>query len=328
MPIRERNLSPSLAAKIAQMGIFLSPNAHIIYVDSGHAATGTGKPGSNPRNPLSTINAAFTVADTAVTASNGDVVLVMPGHTENITNATDLAPDVVGVNIVGLGRGSDRPTLTFTATGSNIPISAANITMSNFLMTISGTIDVVVGITVSAADVLLRDIEMREAAIDDQFVDAIQGATCARLHVDGFKFVGATASDQATQSAINITDTSTEIEISRFNLLGSFTEGAIELAATTDTYIHHGRIEQRHTSRDECIRTATTTTGYIESVRLRTATDDTAGMDAISGDTDMQLYDIGIVNADAEMAAEGALTDQWRIDNTATTNSPFNASMV
>ncbi|KKL22528.1 hypothetical protein LCGC14_2434510, partial [marine sediment metagenome] len=176
MPIQERNLSPSLAAKIAQMGIFLSPNANIIYVDSGHASTGTGKPGSSPRNPLSTINAAFTAADTAVTASNGDVVIVMPGHTESITNATDLAPDVVGVNIVGLGRGSDRPTLTFTATGSNIPISAANITMSNFLITNSGTIDVVVAITVSAADVLLKDIEIREAAIDDQFVDAIEGA--------------------------------------------------------------------------------------------------------------------------------------------------------
>ena len=234
----------------------------------------------------------------------------------------------LGVNIVGLGRGSDRPTLTFTATGSNIPISAANITMSNFLITTTGTIDVVVGITLSAADVLLRDIEIREASITSQFVDAIQGATCDRLHVDGYKFVGATASDQATVSALNITDTSAEIEISRFNLLGSFSEGGIEVAACTDMYIHHGRIEQRHTSRDECIRTATTTTGYIESVRLRTATDDTAGMDAISGDTNMQLYDIGIVNADAEIAASHPIGNLEITDNTATTNFPFNFSMV
>ncbi len=328
MAITEQDLAPGLAAKVAQMGIFLSPNANVIYVDSGHASTGTGKPGSDPRNPLSTIQGALTAANTAVTASNGDLIVVMPGHTESITNATDLAPAIVGVNILGLGRGSDRPTLTFTATGSNIPISAANITMSNFLITCSGTIDVVVGITVSAADVLLKDIEIREAAIDDQFVDAIQGATCARLVVDGFKFVGATASDQATQSALNITDTSTEIEITNFNLLGSFEQGAIELAATTDTYIHHGRIEQRHTSRDECIRTATTTTGYIESVRLRTATDDTAGMDAISGDIDMQLYDIGIVNADAEIAMQHPISDLDRNDNVTTTNFPFNASMV
>lgn len=327
MAIQERNLSPALAAKIAQMGIFLSPNANIIYVDSGHAATGTGKPGSDPNNPLSTIQGALTADDTAVTASNGDVIVVMPGHTETISNATDLAPAIVGVNIVGLGRGTDRPTLTFSATGSNIPISAANITMSNFLITCTGTIDVVAGITLSATDILLKDIEIRESAITSQFIDAIQGATCARLKVDGYKFVGATASDQATVSAINITDTSAEIEIVNFNLLGSFSQGGIEVAAVTDLYIGHGRIEQRHSTRDECILTSTTTTGYIESVRLRTATDDTAGMDAISGDNDMQLYDISIVNADAEVATMDH-TDLFRTDNTATTNFPFNASMV
>ncbi len=294
-------------------------DGNVFYVDSN--ADGAGNGGKSPSDAFATLE----LAKGACVA--GDTVIVLEGHTESITGATTWVPNVAGVKWIGLGRGARRPTLTFTATDSEVPIAGAGVEIHNFLVTISGTIDVVVGFTPGAVDILLQDIEMREAAIDDQFVDAIQGASCARLQVRGYKFVGATASDQATQSAINITDSSPEIEIVDYNLLGSFAEGAIEVSTVIDLYIGHGRIEQRHTTRDECIRLATTTTGFIEGARLRTATDDTAGMDAISGDHDMQLYDIGIVNADAEIATMDH-TDLFRTDNTATTNYPFDASMV
>ncbi len=323
MAITEQDLAPGLAAKVAQMGIFLSPNANVIYVDSGHASAGTGKPGSNPRNPLSTIDAAFTAADTAVTASNGDLIIVMPGHTESIADATSLAPDVVGVTILGLGRGSDRPTITFTNASGNIPISAANISMINFLMTISGTIDVTAGITVSAANVLLKDIEMREAAIDDQFVDAIVGATCARLHVDGYKFVGATASDQATQSALSITDTSAEIQITNFNLLGSFAAAGLDITgAATDLYIADGRIEQRHTSMDATITVSGTATGFLQHVYVRTATDDATGMTAaLTATNNLQIFDFRVVNADGEIGVDGPTSDLDQTDNDGATGT-------
>ncbi len=277
--------------------------------------------GLTPSRAVVTVNAAIALA------TAGDTIYVMENHVEAITNNSDLVISKA-VKVIGLGRGARRPTLTFNETASNIPISAIGAELHNFLMTIATTKDVVVGITVSAVDVLIKDVEMREASLTDQFVDAIQGATCAGLHIDGFKFVGDTGGDEATQSAINITDTSAEIEITNFNLLGSFVEGGIEVAAVTDLLIAHGRIEQRHTSRDECIRTATTTTGYINDVQLRTATDDTAGMDAISGDNNMQLYSIGIVNADAEIAAQHPIGNLEISDNTATTNYPFNFSMV
>jgi hypothetical protein len=41
---------------------------------------------------------------------------------------------VAGVAIIGLGAGSLRPTLTFTtATTANIPVTAANMSIQNFL---------------------------------------------------------------------------------------------------------------------------------------------------------------------------------------------------
>ena len=65
-------------------------------------------------------------------ASRGDVILVMPGHTETLSSATALALNVAGVTILGLGSGSLRPTFTRdTAATTKIPVSAANVTVEN-----------------------------------------------------------------------------------------------------------------------------------------------------------------------------------------------------
>ncbi len=68
------------------------------------------------------------------TAVTGDTILVMPGHTENISSATALALDIADINIIGLGVGTSRPTLTLdTGATSTIAVSAANITIKNIV---------------------------------------------------------------------------------------------------------------------------------------------------------------------------------------------------
>ncbi len=102
---------------------------NIWYVNS---ATGsdTANNGKSTTLAFATINQAITSA----TASNGDVIYVMPGHTETITTTTNLALSKAGLNIVGLGAGSLRPTLTFTtANTANIPVTASNVTIQNIL---------------------------------------------------------------------------------------------------------------------------------------------------------------------------------------------------
>jgi len=65
-------------------------------------------------------------------ANRGDVVLVLPTHTETISSATALALDVAGVSIIGLGNGTARPTITLdTAVTSTIAVSVANVTIEN-----------------------------------------------------------------------------------------------------------------------------------------------------------------------------------------------------
>lgn len=75
----------------------------------------------------------FTTIDAAIgacTANAGDVIVVLPGHTEAVTS-TSIACDVAGVSIVGVGSGSLKPTLTFAATDSRINVTAANCTFQN-----------------------------------------------------------------------------------------------------------------------------------------------------------------------------------------------------
>lgn len=86
---------------------------------------------------FSTIDAAIS----ACTANAGDIIYVMPGHTEAVT-VSSIACDVAGVTIIGLGAGSLKPTLTFGATDSRINVTAANCTWRNFRMT-AGIGDVV-----------------------------------------------------------------------------------------------------------------------------------------------------------------------------------------
>ena len=265
----------------------------------------------------------------SLTANQGDVIYVLPGHTETVANATTIVPDVAGISIIGLGRGTARPTITFTNASGNIPISADNIVLENIHFTISGTTDVTAGITITGEYALLKNITMKQSAATAEFVDGVVLATGGDYsEIDGFEFDGVLQGG-STQTAISITAALKNVRIRNVWAVATAATGIIENVsnAAVDLVIENVVLEQRHSSRDECIMTTTTTTGFIINAVLRTATDDTAGMDAISGDLNMQLYNIGIVNADAEVATMDH-TDLFVTDNTATTNFPFNASMV
>ncbi len=103
----------------------------------------------------STIDAAIN----ACTASAGDIIYVLPGHTEAITSGS-IACDVAGVSIIGLGSGSLKPTLTFGATDSKITVGAANCKFKNLRIT-AGVGDVVTAFlhATAAQNTIYEDIE-------------------------------------------------------------------------------------------------------------------------------------------------------------------------
>ena len=95
----------------------------------------------------------------ACVASRGDVIYVLPGHTEAVTNGS-IALDIAGVSIIGLGSGSLKPTLTFGATDSKINVTAANCTLQNLRFT-AGIGDVVTAVlhATAAQNTRYLDIE-------------------------------------------------------------------------------------------------------------------------------------------------------------------------
>jgi len=92
------------------------------YVDSNNGATANG--GTSPTDALAGIDAAINKC----TGSAGDVIYVMPNHSETLAGATTIVPDVANVSIIGLGNGIERPQLLVsTGTTATLPISGANV---------------------------------------------------------------------------------------------------------------------------------------------------------------------------------------------------------
>ena len=84
----------------------------------------------------------FTDVNTALgqcVSGRGDVIYVLPGYTESITGSawTNLTQN--DVRIIGVGHGTNRPTFTWTATGSQIAVTTANFSLQNCVLNLAGT---------------------------------------------------------------------------------------------------------------------------------------------------------------------------------------------
>lgn len=167
------------------VGIEQHPN-DIFFV---HAGTGTDAAGygQNPDAPVATIDYAIGLC----AAGKGDVIYVLPGHNEGLGNA-QIAVDVAGVKIVGLGWGANRPRIDFDHANASIDISANGCVLKNLTLLPSVT-DVLIGIDVNAAalDTLLEDIEVLPgedgAGVDDFALGIDIKAGCTRTTVRRYK---------------------------------------------------------------------------------------------------------------------------------------------
>ena len=70
------------------------------FVSSDTGADSTGNDGSI-RRPFATIDYAVG----RCSANVGDVIYVMPGHTETVSAAAGINLDVAGISVIGLGAG-------------------------------------------------------------------------------------------------------------------------------------------------------------------------------------------------------------------------------
>lgn len=142
-----------------------------------NAATLLGGQRSGSDGNKGTFDSPFATLDYAVgqcTANRGDIIFMKPGHAEAISTATALALDVAGIAIVGLGIGSNRPTLTLdTATTATIGVSAANISITNVIVS-ANFADIVSAFTLTTAKYCALDkVAIQATATNMNFLHVI-----------------------------------------------------------------------------------------------------------------------------------------------------------
>lgn len=162
----------------------------------------TGSDGNQGRSAglaLATIAGAQTMADTV----KGDVIVLMPGHTETFTAAAALTLSKSGIYIVGLGTGALRPTLTFsTSTAAQIIVSGANTTFDNIYFDFTGIDAIVAAISVTGADVAFYNCEFLTNSGTTGVVKGIlTAATATRFRVEGCFFHGPATNTGTTTTA-------------------------------------------------------------------------------------------------------------------------------
>lgn len=278
-------------------------------VASGRSdSTGAGR---DPATPFATLDYAIGQC----TASNNDVIYCLPGHVETIAAAAGVAVDVAGISIVGMGRGSLRPKMNFTATASTFAISAANVLIQNVLFT--GGIDAIVTpITIAAADVSLIGIETRD--VTGQALDWITTTAAAnRLLISDWVHAGASA---AGGEAALVLVGGDGIIVEDFDIYGNFSVAAIENVTTACTNLRIGGgpgVNYIQNGLDNAavvaITLVATSTGFVgPNINVRIGVDSTSNTtnitEALVGAAMQFMLPLNICNLGGEVAMASNIT--------------------
>lgn len=209
-----------------------------------HSGTGTDAVGfgHEPGAPTATI--AYAIALCA--ANNGDVVYVRPGHNEGFGNA-QLAVNVAGISIIGLGRGSARPRIDFDHANASIDVTASGCAIKNIVLLPSVT-DTLIGIDVNTlvTDTLIEDIEVlpgEDGAGVDEFACTVDiKVGCSRTIVRRVKH-RQHASAAGVIAGVRIAGASDDVTIEDCDIvaLGAAVQGCLYGLTTLSTNLRVNR---------------------------------------------------------------------------------------
>lgn len=240
---------------------------NIFFVDSGKTSTGADSVGygQNPDAPFLTIDYAVGQC----TANNGDMIFVMPGHAEVVSAAGDLDLDVAGISVIGLGSGTDQPTVTLdTAETADVDVDAANITIKN-LHFIANFADIVAVIDVNATDCTISGCRFTAAGANlNALIYILGGATTtsSRLTVEDCYFLDR---DAANTHCVSLPGTSDGCIIRRNVMLCDCGTAAIGAAGVvTNIVIADNYISNAATDADSGIELHASATGIIANNRI------------------------------------------------------------
>ena len=155
----------------------------VYFVDSGSSQASDGNAATDQKAPAATWDGAIAKC----TANNGDVIFLMPGHSETVTTA--IAMDVAGVRVIGLGWGRSIPAITPSGTIDCVNVTAANCVIENVRF-IGAAASVTAQINVAGDDFTGHKLVIQQDAVP------LIGVTIAgadRFHFSDCLFLGTAA---------------------------------------------------------------------------------------------------------------------------------------
>lgn len=176
-------------------------NGKTFFVDSTNGEnTAGGEWGKSWEYPYATVNYAVSKCTTGA----GDVILVAAAHVETITATSTASGSSTGqfcidkgdISIIGMGRGTKRPTFTFTtaaASGVKIVDTSPNVLLANLLFVSAYTNGITAGITVDAncSGLTIENCEFRETLNTQEFLITISlAALIEDVIIRGNRFTG------------------------------------------------------------------------------------------------------------------------------------------
>lgn len=185
----------------------------------------------------------------------GDIVVVLPGHTENVSASTFLSSLVAGTQVVGTGFGSATPTFTWSATGGQMALNKADVVLSGLRLDLGGANGVTKAILVTGTDNVIANCEivMATSSTLDAVIGLEVGTGANRFRLLDSYVRGTT---DAVTDGIKIVAAVDGLEIGGCRMMFAATEvnGLVHVtAAATNMWIHHSSFANTVASSTACI---------------------------------------------------------------------------
>lgn len=209
-------------------------------------------------------------------ADRGDVILVMPGHSETLSAEVDYS--TAGVKIIGLGSGDNRPTLTITG-DTGVKLTGAGTRFSNFIVRAGGA-SLSHGIYVGAAGVEIDKNTLIDNGTTTNYFDQwISGDSADRANIHDNEILWTGADTAAVVTGIVFND-SPFVKIQRNHCYGDFPVAGIELDSDVSDgcLITHNYVNNQDTDGVPIRIRAAANTGTVAYNNL--ATNDTVELSA------------------------------------------------
>lgn len=269
------------------------PGGQVFFVGNYPASTSLKQTFANGNGltPDSAFSALFGANGALAALANrvncGDIIYVLPGHSESVSaaDAASHTGTAAGFSIVGLGTGTMRPAFNWTAAASTWLLDTANVELCNLILnlcgsTATGALTVTTPITVSAAGCRIVDCAINWG----QDTDTGCGSTLGAIAVTAadFEFLG--------NRMVNL-DTAGTLAVSGISLNGA------DNALIRNNYISGGTTSTT-VGAIHCVTTASLNVriqnNYIEN---RKASSTKALSSAIAGVTGVIAYNSFFVNS-------------------------------